>query len=109
MIRHISQSDRAFTLVELLVVVAIIAVLMAMLLPAVNMAREKARRAKCLSNLRQQYAAVEMWSREGVRKTRQVGRGRSRDAERQGDFAALNWEQLRRLGVKYIGWTGYSP
>jgi prepilin-type N-terminal cleavage/methylation domain-containing protein len=49
----------AFTLVELMVVVAIIALLMALLMPAVNAAREAARRSQCGNNLKQMATAAE--------------------------------------------------
>jgi len=59
-----NRKNEGFTLIELLVVIAIIALLMAILLPALNRAREQGKRAVCFNNLRQLTAAWQMYAEE---------------------------------------------
>jgi prepilin-type N-terminal cleavage/methylation domain-containing protein len=67
--------SRAFTLIELLVVIAIIAILVALLLPAVQQAREAARRSSCKNNMKQ--IALGLHNYHGVHKTFPQGQSRN--------------------------------
>jgi prepilin-type N-terminal cleavage/methylation domain-containing protein len=75
-----TRPSRGFTLVELLVVIAIIGVLVALLLPAVQAAREAARRTTCVNNVKQMGLAAANY--ESAKKTFPPGRLRP-DAERK--------------------------
>ena len=63
-VRKLKQENRAFTLIELLLVIAIIAVLVSMIFPAIAQTKGRAHRVQCASNLGQLSLALIMYADE---------------------------------------------
>jgi prepilin-type N-terminal cleavage/methylation domain-containing protein/prepilin-type processing-associated H-X9-DG protein len=93
-IRSAKPTVRAFTLIELLMVIAIIALLLALLFPVLNSAREAAQRTVCLSNLHQLTLA---WTEYAEENDGKIVSGFSHG--RTGDFVVEGW----------VGWAFFPP
>ncbi len=91
-----SYPHRAFTLVELLVVVSIISLLLALLLPALSKAREQAMRVKCATQIRQIYVAFTSYELEAKRLPQAIA-----PANDGGPPAHWAWER-RLTELEYI-------
>ena len=98
------QSNRAFTLVELLVVIAIIGVLVALLLPAVQAAREAARRMQCGNN--QKQIALALLNYETDRK--EFPSARAGSDGNYGNITCPDGEALTVTGSGPLGQSGAS-
>lgn len=96
-----NREQRAFTLTEILIVVALIGVLAVLLLPALNGFRNKGRRATCVSNLRQISIGLRMYADDSSDMAPRTPGTESNPA--------LNWSGYKALMKKNVGINGASP
>jgi prepilin-type N-terminal cleavage/methylation domain-containing protein/prepilin-type processing-associated H-X9-DG protein len=103
-----SRSIKAFTLVELLTVIAIIGALAAILLPALGMAREMAKRAQCLNNLKQIGMALNYYVdayRENLPDVRPFPQDYDADPKAHQVSSAVVWDGTQVTGLGLL-WQG---
>jgi len=109
---------RGFTLIELLVVIAIIAVLIALLLPAVQQAREAARRTQCKNNLKQMGLAIHNYHDTYNAVPIAEGMSDLPGGQRHSGFVGMLpffeqgplYQQVSAVGFQRVPWdTGFAP
>src|SRR5690349_5401440 len=94
-----SHRRRAFTLVELLVVIGIVALLVAFLMPALNKARLAAKRVACMSNQHQAFLALCAYAADFREYPCTFSRA----------YVEANWPSLSGGEVAGFGFSGYEP
>ena len=105
---HEHVGRRAFTLIEMLVIIAILAVLMALLLPAVQNAREAARRTQCANNLRQVAIALQAYAASEQVFPYGVLDEMSTDIRKRDTWMQQTWPFLEQMTLfqQYTAWRG---
>jgi prepilin-type N-terminal cleavage/methylation domain-containing protein len=98
--RELAQhsKSRAFTMIELLVVITVIVILAALLLPVLSAAKDRTKRTTCLNNLHQINLGVSMYSDDSNDKAPQAS----------GTTRFINWTGYKKLMKTYVGLNGAS-